>query len=55
MTFDNDCDREDHEHRISDDVAPGHCQELNEALAALSTRVGQYLIIIVEGPAFNQI
>lgn len=55
VALDNDGDGEDDEHQVGEDVAGGHCDELDIALATLTTRVRQDLPVVSEGVAFGEI
>jgi hypothetical protein len=55
VALDNDGDGKDDEHQVGEDVAGGHCDELDIALATLTTRVRQDLPVVSEGVAFGEI
>jgi hypothetical protein len=52
---DDDGDREDDEHNVCSDIASSHCDELNEALPALTTRVWENLPVMAEWVALGEI
>lgn len=50
-----DGDGEDDEHEVGEDVAGGHGDELDVALAALAAGIGEDLPVVVEGPALDEV
>ena len=51
----DDGDGKDDEQQVRHDVANCHGQHLDEALPALAAGIGEYLIVVVERPAFSEV
>lgn len=55
MALDDDWNGKDDEHQVGKDVASGHGDELDIALATLTTGVRQDLPVMLKGIAFGKI
>lgn len=52
---DNHRDGEENEEKVGNDIADGHGEELDVALAALTSRVRKNSRVHAEGPAFDDV